>query len=222
MIAAPCLRSWVTTTLCIHYKSRISKISETKFLNFEKIVISLTKNFINFAISIGVYDYSALGDYIKRTHYINIGTFWLGTFWPTGTFCFEKGTFWLGTFWVWDVLTVGRFDNGTFWLDTAGSPSKTMWYRPRFTSAASGILIHPTAWQQYANVTGIADRETYRQRFRSIGRTAFGRPFLKRFALSYRTVVCLTVGLVLSCLFVSDVGVLWPNGWIDQCHLVRR
>ena len=44
------------------YKSRISKISETNFLNFEKIVISLTKNFINFAISICVYDYSTLGD----------------------------------------------------------------------------------------------------------------------------------------------------------------
>jgi len=34
----------------------------------------------------------------------------------------------------------------------------------------------------------------------------FGRPFVKRFALWYRTVVCLSCG----------VGVLWPNGWIDQ------
>jgi len=35
----------------------------------------------------------------------------------------------------------------------------------------------------------------------------FGRPFVKRFALCYRTAVCLSV---------CDVGVLWPNGWMDQ------
>jgi len=34
----------------------------------------------------------------------------------------------------------------------------------------------------------------------------FSGPFVKRFALSYRTVVCP----------VCDVRVLWPNGWIDQ------
>jgi len=41
----------------------------------------------------------------------------------------------------------------------------------------------------------------------------FGRPFVKRFALCYRTVVCLSVPSV------CDVGVLWPNGRLD-CHLV--
>ena len=48
----------------------------------------------------------------------------------------------------------------------------------------------------------------------------FGRPFVKRFALCYRSVVlsvCLSVLSVLSvCLSVCDVGVLWPNGWTDQ------
>jgi len=34
----------------------------------------------------------------------------------------------------------------------------------------------------------------------------FGRPFVKRFALCYRSVVCP----------VCNVGVLWPNGWTDQ------
>ena len=34
----------------------------------------------------------------------------------------------------------------------------------------------------------------------------FGRPFVKRFALRYRTVVP----------SVCDIGVLWPNGWMDQ------
>jgi len=38
------------------------------------------------------------------------------------------------------------------------------------------------------------------------------RPFVKWFALSYRTVV-LSACPVLS---VCDVGVLWPNGWTDQ------
>jgi len=34
----------------------------------------------------------------------------------------------------------------------------------------------------------------------------FGRPFVKWFALCYLTVVCP----------VCNVGVLWPNGWMDQ------
>jgi len=41
----------------------------------------------------------------------------------------------------------------------------------------------------------------------------FGRPFGKRFALCYQTVVCLACPV---CLSVTDVGVLWPNGWTDQ------
>ena len=35
----------------------------------------------------------------------------------------------------------------------AGSPSKTMWSVPRRTSIPSGLLIHPTVWPQYTNVT---------------------------------------------------------------------
>ena len=37
----------------------------------------------------------------------------------------------------------------------------------------------------------------------------FGRPFVKRFALCYQTVV-------LFLLSICDVGVLWPNGWMGQ------
>jgi len=33
------------------------------------------------------------------------------------------------------------------------SPSDTMWPGPRSTSVPSGILIHPTVWPQYTNVT---------------------------------------------------------------------
>jgi len=48
-----------------------------------------------------------------------------------------------------------------------------------------------------------------------IGRRSpiFGRSFVKRFALCYRFVVCLSC---LSVLSLCDVGVLWPNGWTDQ------
>ena len=47
--------------------------------------------------------------------------------------------------------------------------------------------------------------------------SVFGRPFVKRFALCYRSVVlsvCLSV--CLSCLSVCNVRALWPNGWTDQ------
>ena len=37
-----------------------------------------------------------------------------------------------------------------------------------------------------------------------------GRPFVKRFTLCYRTIVCLSV------LSICDVGALWPNGWMYQ------
>ena len=42
----------------------------------------------------------------------------------------------------------------------------------------------------------------------------FGQPFVKRFALCYRSVVCLS--LCLSVCPVCNVGALWPNGWMDQ------
>jgi len=40
----------------------------------------------------------------------------------------------------------------------------------------------------------------------------FGRPFVKRFALCYQTVVF----PVLSVCLVCDVRVLWLNGWMSQ------
>jgi len=44
----------------------------------------------------------------------------------------------------------------------------------------------------------------------------FRRPFVKRFELCYGTIVCLSVCAVLSVLSVCDVGVLWPNCWMNQ------
>jgi len=39
-----------------------------------------------------------------------------------------------------------------------------------------------------------------------VGASIFGRPFVKRFALCYQTIVCPA----------CDVGVLPPNGWTEQ------
>jgi len=50
----------------------------------------------------------------------------------------------------------------------AGSPSNTMWPGPSF------IMIHPTVWPQYTNVTDRTDRQD-RQRCDSIGRTFYKR-----------------------------------------------
>jgi len=47
----------------------------------------------------------------------------------------------------------------------------------------------------------------------SVDLSIFGRPFVKRFALCYGTVVC---PVCLTACPVCDVGVLWPNGWMDQ------
>jgi len=51
------------------------------------------------------------------------------------------------------------------------TPSNTMWPVPRPTSVPSGILIHPTVWPQYTNVSIQTHRHRYRQRSDSIGRT---------------------------------------------------
>jgi len=41
------------------------------------------------------------------------------------------------------------------WVGGAGSPSNTMWPGPRPIRMPSFILIHPTVWPQYTNVTDI-------------------------------------------------------------------
>jgi len=57
-----------------------------------------------------------------------------------------------------------------FWGRGAGSSSNTMWPEPRPTGMQSFILIHPTVWPQYTNVTCRTDRQD-RQRSDSIGQT---------------------------------------------------
>jgi len=81
----------------------------------------------------------------------------------------------------------------------AGSPSNTMWPGPRSTSVPSFILMHQPFGHNAP--TSHTDRQTYRtdragQRSDSIGQTVFGWLFVKRFALCYQSVVCLSVTLV--------------------------
>ena len=106
----------------------------------------------------------------------------------------------------------------------AGSLSKTMWLEPGPTSMPSFILIHPAIWPQYANVTDIQDRTGQTGEWSdSIRRTILQMVAEKRFALSYQTIVCLSVCLsVLPVLSVCNVGVLWPKGWMDQVETWHR
>jgi len=57
---------------------------------------------------------------------------------------------------------VGRGCCERCWVPS-GSPSNKMWPGLRPTSLPSGILIHPTVWPQYTNVTDKTDRQTDRQ-----------------------------------------------------------
>ena len=55
-----------------------------------------------------------------------------------------------------------------------GPPSNAIWPRPKPTCLLSFILIHPTVWRQYTNVTDGTDIQD-RQQFDSIGRTVYKR-----------------------------------------------
>ena len=83
-----------------------------------------------------------------------------------------------------------RKRNLGFWLSPGGA-----------TSCLSSLFEH-------SRPTGLITNTPKRAWSTSL-RPIFGRPFVKRFAVCYRTVV-------LSVLSVCDVGVLWPNGWTDE------
>ena len=59
--------------------------------------------------------------------------------------------------------------NCALWGGGSGSPSSTIWPGPRPTYLPSFILIRPTVWTQYTNVTDRTGQD--RQRSDSIGRT---------------------------------------------------
>jgi len=93
-----------------------------------------------------------------------------------------------------------------------GSPSNTMSPRPRPTSLPSAVLIHPTVWSQYTNVT---DRQTDRQRSNSTGQTILQSVTqkLKQNSTSKRHAHCLDMALPLHGGRVSScLGDQWTAG----------
>ena len=76
-------------------------------------------------------------------------------------------------------------------------------------------------WRHLANTTELvlpSAARIHNPNGKSIGSAVFGRPFVKRFALSYRTVVRLSCP-VLSCPVCLSVTLVYcgrPNGWMDQ------
>ena len=56
----------------------------------------------------------------------------------------------------------------------------------------------------------------------NVNLSIFGRPFVKRYTLCYRTFVCPVLSCPVLCVCLSvclsgyDVGVWWSNGWMDQ------
>jgi len=94
----------------------------------------------------------------------------------------------------------------------AGSPPNTMWPGPKLTCMHAKFHLDPpnrmaTILQRYRQTERQTDRQD-REPSDSIGRTVLQTVAPKQFTLCYQIVVCL------SCL--CDVGVLWPNGWMDQ------
>ena len=87
-----------------------------------------------------------------------------------------------------------------------------MWPGPRPTGTPSFVLIRPTVWLQYTNVTdktGQTDRTdgTDRQRTDSIGRTVLQTVAQKRSTRDY----------VEDVTYYTIFGPyrLWPNSWMD-------
>jgi len=83
-----------------------------------------------------------------------------------------------------------------------------------YTGISYGLNARYRVWESlYLYLLGFLIITLLQITFESIRARIFGRPFIKRFARCYRSVVCLSV---LSVLSVSNVGVLWPNGSTHQ------
>ena len=102
-------------------------------------------------------------------------------------------------------------------------PSKAMSPGSRSTSVPSGILIHPTVWPQYTNVTALQTGQTG-QRFRGIGRrrtvTCNGRP--KTTMCKVHEILCtLHVAVARSSSDNSAIRYVLPVLWITPCNYFR-
>ena len=96
-----------------------------------------------------------------------------------------------------------------------------MLWRPPTHSLIQSVYIHTAMW---SNISILMVPEFplsvgFRRFFltkNGVMVSVLGRPFVKRFALCYQSVV-LSIGPVhLSVCPVCDIHALWPNGWTDQ------
>jgi len=99
-----------------------------------------------------------------------------------------------------------------FRVERAGSPSNTMSPGPKPTSVPSGILVHPTVWPQYTNVT---DGKTG-QRFHSTGRTIkakfnYAIQVADWFAAGFRPAFCWPATCTRrSVTWIAYINGIWP------------
>jgi len=112
--------------------------------------------------------------------------------------------------------SIFRLGCGRGWAEA--STSSIVFARWRQCTLICGHI--GATWQIRLNLCLFRPTRVHNPNGKLIGSTAFGRPLVKRFALCYEIVVCLSGLSVLSvCLSVCpvcDFGVLWPNGGMDQ------
>jgi len=94
--------------------------------------------------------------------------------------------------------------------------SNMVWLQFLRYQGKTNLTVQDTYWRNFLTGSGLLSHSIICCEYKwqpisysdnsTLGLLVFGRPFVKRFALCYQTVVCP----------VCDVGVLWPNGWMDQ------
>jgi len=79
------------------------------------------------------------------------------------------------------------------------------------TAVACSSSVEPVASKMLTSVGGLHNCSAQAAEYPAPSMVLLGESFVKRFALCCRTVVYPVCLYVLSC----NVGVLWPNGWMD-------
>jgi len=82
------------------------------------------------------------------------------------------------------TIDMGRKVGAVVPLSVGGAGSPALWPGPRPTSISSGILIHPTVWPQYTNVTIQTDNGP-----RWVNRFTNGRPKTVVFRIAAESLV---------------------------------
>jgi len=123
-----------------------------------------------------------------------------------------------GWLWEWEYFcedecgTVGREFVMGWEREHVSIPMQVLTTENHFKAAGKGSLYGPDA-VVFVDIKGLKAVWSWQQYRVSVFYYVFGRPFVKRFAISYRTIVRLPI------LYVGDVGGKWLR-W-SVYHLVR-